>query len=365
MIESSAVLVECCRGTGVACNLQGHRADRALSAVAGADPMPTPKTPRISVIIPAYNVGVYVDACLRGLVAQSLADWNAIVIDDGSLDDTRDAIEGVPDPRIRCLRQDHSGAAAARNHGLELASGEFVMYLDADDILHPTALARLLAAIEAAPETVAAYGPYRFVTDTGHPHPRQGDVRRPAPPSGDVVRHLLADNFIGNGGQVLVRMDPRTRALRFKSSLKMAQDWEYWCRLALCGDFVFIDDDLEVLYFRERANSVMRTMATDIGNYEKCIAEIFGNPDLLSRFGRDDLARLRSLARANTLWAAGRENFRHRRCAAGRRFMLRSLAIRMSPWRLLIYVASYPCQWFGLRLVRQLIYYDFEKNPTT
>lgn len=105
--------------------------------------------PLISVIVPVWNVAAHVGACLRSLAAQSLPDFEAIVVDDGSTDDSlaraRSAVAG--DARFRFLEQPNRGLSAARNAGLAVARGAFVAFLDSDDRLAPDCLAALHGAL--------------------------------------------------------------------------------------------------------------------------------------------------------------------------------------------------------------------------
>ena len=88
--------------------------------------------PIVSVIIPAYNSGPYLDEAVKSVIAQTFTDWECIVVDDGSTEDLS-RVEKM-DPRVRLLRQANAGQAAARNRGLAVAGGEIVSFLDHDDL---------------------------------------------------------------------------------------------------------------------------------------------------------------------------------------------------------------------------------------
>lgn len=91
--------------------------------------------PFLSIIIPVYNKGKYLDKCLSSIVSQSFADWELIIVDDGSTDNSTSICERwrVKDPRITVIRQPNSGVSSARNKGLDLAHGQYVQFTDADD----------------------------------------------------------------------------------------------------------------------------------------------------------------------------------------------------------------------------------------
>jgi CDP-glycerol glycerophosphotransferase len=120
--------------------------------------------PRLSVIIPVYNVERYVGACLDSLLAQQVEDFEAIVVDDGSPDGSLAIAEAYAerDPRIRIIRQPNGGLGSARNTGIDHACGEFLAFLDSDDMVTPDGYARLLAALERSGSDFATGNIHRF-----------------------------------------------------------------------------------------------------------------------------------------------------------------------------------------------------------
>jgi len=112
----------------------------------------------ISVIIPAYNAQAYLRECLESVLAQSFSDWEAIIVDDGSTDSTREIAAGftVRDSRFRLVSTPNGGLSSARNTGIAEARGQWFTYLDSDDTLYPDALARLMAAATENVDIVVA-----------------------------------------------------------------------------------------------------------------------------------------------------------------------------------------------------------------
>jgi len=111
--------------------------------------------PLVSIIIPTYNRRRFLKKALKSILAQTHHRWEALVVDDGSRDGTGLWVRTIADPRIRLLRQSRQGPGAARNLGLKHARGEFVAFLDSDDIWYPQKLARQLRAF-SNPETLWA-----------------------------------------------------------------------------------------------------------------------------------------------------------------------------------------------------------------
>jgi len=117
--------------------------------------MPTPSTPLVSVIIPAYNATAFLGETLDSVLAQTYPNLEIIVVDDGSTDDTPDLLGSYGD-RIRVLRQANSGQATARNHGAREAHGELLAFLDSDDLWDPDKIARQVELLDRFPTALAA-----------------------------------------------------------------------------------------------------------------------------------------------------------------------------------------------------------------
>ena len=104
-------------------------------------------TPLISVIIPSYNRAHVIEKSARSVLAQTFADFELLIIDDGSSDNTRQVVEGLQDDRVRYVYQENAGACAARNHGIALAQGEYIAFHDSDDLWYPDKLEKQLHCI--------------------------------------------------------------------------------------------------------------------------------------------------------------------------------------------------------------------------
>lgn len=119
-----------------------------------------PERPLVSVVMPTFNRAAVLDAAIRSVLAQTYAEWELHVCDDGSTDGTEAVVAGVDDPRIHYHRLPKSGAAVARNAGLAAARGEIVAYLDSDNIWHPRFLDRMVLALLEESGRSCAYGGY-------------------------------------------------------------------------------------------------------------------------------------------------------------------------------------------------------------
>src|SRR5258707_6373096 len=129
--------------------------------------------PRVSIIVPVYNGGRFILSALATVAAQTLTDWQIIVVDDGSIDDTAPLLlQASPDPRRKVLHQANLGRSAARNQGLKVAQAAIVAFLDVDDAWSPTYLAEMCAALDEAPRAVAAFCGWRYTDEAGQGRPQ-------------------------------------------------------------------------------------------------------------------------------------------------------------------------------------------------
>ena len=114
--------------------------------------------PRVSIVIPCYNQGEYIGDALESVSAQTFTDLETIIIDDGSTDaKTRDVLSQVPNSVATVVRKPNGGLAAARNSGIERASGEYILPLDADDKIAPTCVEESVAAMERSVSSTSCW----------------------------------------------------------------------------------------------------------------------------------------------------------------------------------------------------------------
>lgn len=177
----------------------------------------------VTVVVPCYNATAWLADCLRSALRCAAVD-EVIVVDDGSVDDPQQVVTAVQDARVRLIRQDNSGAAAARARGQQLARGAWLLFLDADDVLRPEGISRLLAHADGAD---AVYGDVEIVDAQG----RHVSLRDQRPPVSHPVASILFRAPLS--GSVVFR---RTRLGDWWSSTHQSVD-EFYChaRTAISG----------------------------------------------------------------------------------------------------------------------------------
>ena len=151
----------------------------------------SPAPPLVSVIVPSYNAEPWIERTLASVLGQTHRHLEVIVVDDGSTDATVERLRACSDPRLRVIEQANAGACVARNRALAEASGDYVQYLDADDLLSPDKIGRQVAILQRAPPGCLAVSGTVYFKDGTDPQARRGHAGYPALNSDDPVQWLL------------------------------------------------------------------------------------------------------------------------------------------------------------------------------
>ena len=182
--------------------------------------------PAVSVVIPAYNAGRWLAETIGSVLGQSLGDFELLVVDDASTDDTAAVAVGIADSRLRLIRQPQNmGVAAARNAGIEAARGEFIAFLDADDIALPQRLEKQVAFLRAHPEVAILGG---WMQTFG----QREDVWTAHAHHDDIKAELLYDVGIMQPTAMCRRDALLRHKFRYDVEYRVAQDYELWTRCA-------------------------------------------------------------------------------------------------------------------------------------
>ncbi len=179
----------------------------------------------VSVVITTYNYGRYLVECLTSVIAQTYKDIEIIVVNDGSSDDT-DAVIAEYIPKIIYIKQPNMGVVKARNNGALKATGDYLLFLDADDYLTPTYIAESVAVLDGNPEVSFVYGDRQVFG--------RKDYILPACPWSPQL--LLLKNYIGLSS--LMRREIFVQSGGFSSyvdKVKSYEDWDLWIKLSAVG----------------------------------------------------------------------------------------------------------------------------------
>lgn len=201
--------------------------------------------PATTVIIPAYNQGHYLGRAIDSVLTQSDQAFEIIVVDDGSTDDTAAvARKYSADRRVRYIFQQNSGLSAARNTGIRHARGQYLSFLDSDDLFLPQKLALLRRHFERHPHLGLVAGQAHPIDEDGRPTGVLFDERLP-----QEGRYLLLGNPL-HVGSVLLRRSWQEKVGLFDETLRSYEDWDMWLRLALAGcPMGFVDKPVSLYRF--------------------------------------------------------------------------------------------------------------------
>jgi len=279
--------------------------------------------PRVTVVIPTYNRARFIAEAIKSVLEQTFRDFELIVVDDGSTDDTAAVVSRFTDPRLRYVYQTNQERSAARNHGIRLAQGEYVAFLDSDDVWLPAKLEYQVALLDARPAVGLAYtGAYIFEDQLTFTEQRPRW-------RGQVLKALLMeDNVVcGSGATPLVRRACFARVGGFDetASIYGVEDWDMWVRLATAGyEFDFVSQPLarcRVHGTNTQKDAEKMEQATRV-----FFAKILAQPAYFAS-GEVSRARVQSLLE----FMVGRGYYTARQMDIARRHFLRSL--RLYPWQ--------------------------------
>ena len=193
---------------------------------------------KVSVVVPAYNISAYIADALKSLEKQTFRDFEALVVDDGSIDNTAEIVQSFcqRDSRFRLLQKQNGGLASARNYGIARAKGEYIALLDGDDIYLPDKLANHVTQLERASKIGVVYSASRAIRDDGKPTFMALSGK---PVKSDPLIALLCKNFIGHGSNVVFRRSIFDEVGGFDETLRSCEDVDFWLRIAATRNWEF------------------------------------------------------------------------------------------------------------------------------
>lgn len=245
--------------------------------------------PTVSVCIPTYRGAMHIGAAIESVLAQSYTDFELIVIDDNSPDDTAAIVQGYSDPRIRFLQNPRNlGPQGNWNRCLNEASGKYFKLLPQDDLLAPDCLAKQVAILDQDDaQRIALVYCARTIVDAqdrplmvrGYSGGRTGIIN-----AQNLIRHCLrrGTNLIGEPGSVLFRRQLANSVGLFDASIPYVLDLDYWFRLLLKGDSYYLPEALASFRVSRGSWSVAIGSKQSI-DYRRFIGKIANDPDFSVR----------------------------------------------------------------------------------
>jgi hypothetical protein len=268
-------------------------------------------TPAISVVLPTHNGSRYIDQAVESVVRQTFTDWELIVVNDASSDDTPAKIDAwtARDERIRAVHlAENRKLPGALNEGFRLAGGDYLSWTSDDNWYAPEALAKMLEVLQTRPRVDAAYAGMTEVDEAGSPV-----ATRPVL----AAEELAVTNVVG--ACFLYRRAVQDSLGGYREDLFLAEDYDFWLRAYL--DFQLEPLDEALYFYRKHSGSLTEQRAAAIARAtERAVEDWIKRTDRLSRKTRGralEALGLRALVRGET--------------RAGRRFLLRGICLLGRP----------------------------------
>ena len=225
--------------------------------------------PKVSVIIPCYNAMRFLPKAVDSVLQQTYQDFEIVMINDGSTDRIEAWADTLEDKRIRFISQTNQGLAAARNQGIEQARGDYIAFLDADDLWHPSKLEKQVSVLEEDPDAGLVYTWVLLVDEQDRPLKKIWEISY----EGDVWKILTEGNIIACGSVPMMRSTCVKSVGRFDKLVFLAEDWDFWLRTAAQYPFRVVREVL--VYYRNNLDSLSRIQGNDLDEKLQDIEESY------------------------------------------------------------------------------------------
>jgi len=234
--------------------------------------------PKVSVIIPAYKAITYLPETMEDVLSQTFDNFEVIVVNDGSTDETEQWVSQIADSRVKLISQENRGLAGARNTGINHARGKFIAFLDADDLWEPTKLEKQVRILEENSEVGLVYTWVAYIDEQGKSTGRVFKNQA----EGDVWKELIEHNIVECGSVAMVRRYCFETCGVFDRNLgSFVEDWDMWLRIASRYAFKVIKEPL--VYYRQLPMSASRNWEAMEKSFHLVIEKAFASapPELL------------------------------------------------------------------------------------
>ncbi|MEA5465664.1 glycosyltransferase family 2 protein [Leptothoe sp. PORK10 BA2] len=229
---------------------------------------------KVSVIIPAYNSMAFLPKTLNSVLGQTYADFEVLIINDGSTDHITDWAAGLTDSRIKLINQENQGCATARNAGVLASNGQYIAFLDADDLWEPTKLEQQVYILDTFLNVGLVNTWISNIDDEGISIGKIGISNA----EGHVWESVIEENPIMCGSTPMVRRQCFESVGLFDQNLRSAEDWDMWIRIAEKYEFAVIKEPL--VRYRIHANSKSHNLQLHLQGRLKVIEKAFQNSEI-------------------------------------------------------------------------------------
>ncbi len=225
---------------------------------------------RVSIIIPAYNAMVYLLDTLQSALGQTFSDFEVLIINDGSSDSIVEWAAQIRDPRVQLISQENQGLSGARNTGIWRSQGEYLAFLDADDIWEPTKLEKQVACLDRNPSVGLVSSWVSCIDDKGN------WIESPQTPKSrgdELKRDLFVSNIVLCGSTPMVRRCCFEKVGFFDRTLRSIEDWDMWLRMAPHYQLYAIQEPL--VQYRKHSNSMSKNLKVMVESVNEVTTKAF------------------------------------------------------------------------------------------
>jgi glycosyltransferase involved in cell wall biosynthesis len=206
---------------------------------------------KVTVVIPTYNQAQYLGDAINSVLAQSYTDYEIIIVDDGSIDDTKQVV-GKFGSFLKYIFQSNKGLAGSRNTGIREANGDYVAFLDSDDKWCPEFLTTMVSLASEHPDATVLYCGASYIDTNGRVLPQPSTISY-IPPA-KMYKSLLRSNML-IPSSILIKRSSAIVAGLFDISFRRLQDWEFWLRLSKAGH-IFMGANTCMVHYRLHNNNL-------------------------------------------------------------------------------------------------------------
>ncbi|MEL6248284.1 MAG: glycosyltransferase family 2 protein [Cyanobacteria bacterium J06627_15] len=260
------------------------------------------RLPTVSVIIPVYNVEQYIAETIESVLGQTFEDFEIVIVDDGATDSSVEICRRIEDRRIRLIHQHNRGLAGARNTGIRHARGQYLAFLDSDDLWHAEKLARHVEHLQQSPQVGVSFSRSTFIDENGQPlgihqMPKLTDI---------TPGYLFCRNPISNGSTPVIRrgvfdaikfqanLYGTVEDFYFDDSFRQSEDIECWLRIALQTDWSIEGIPESLTLYRVNSGGLSANLMKQYAAWERIV-------DRTRTYAPEFLAEWESRARAYQL----------------------------------------------------------------
>jgi len=321
---------------------------------------------KVSVIIPVYGVEKFIAATVQSVLGQTYENFEILIVDDASPDNSVAVCEQFHDPRLRILRQANRGLAGARNTGIRHATGEYIAFLDGDDLWQPEKLAAHVAHLERSPEVGVSFSRSEFIDEAGaslHTYlmPKLQNI---------TVEDLFRGSPIGNGSAAVLRREV-LEAIAFEDSrhgspevcyfdeqFRRSEDIECWLRIVLQTPWKIEGLPEALTLYRVNAGGLSASLFKQLESWEQVLAKT-------RTYAPELVQRLEPMGMAYQYRYLARSAIRLKAASDAARLMRRSVTtywpiVREEPKRTLLTFVAAHLLW----LLPQPLYASLERAAT-